>query len=114
MEDEEKDEIEDFYDCRYLSSCEAAWRIFKFDIHHRSPAVERLPFHLPNQQSVIFDPSESIDYQLEKASANISKFLGWMETNKIDEEARKLLYVDFPKHYVWNKTDKKWTKRKQG
>ena len=114
MEDEEIDEINDFYDCRYLSSCEAAWRIFKFDIHHRQPAVERLPFHLPNQQSVIFDPSESIAFQLEKVSANTSKFLAWMECNQTDTEAEKLLYVEFPKHYVWNKTTKKWTKRKQG
>nr|GEW41954.1 ATP-dependent DNA helicase PIF1-like [Tanacetum cinerariifolium] len=50
VEDEETYKIKDYYDCRYLSSCEAAWRIFKFDIHHRSPAVERLPFYLPNQQ----------------------------------------------------------------
>ncbi|GJS41039.1 hypothetical protein Tco_0566082, partial [Tanacetum coccineum] len=77
IEDEEKDEIKDYYDCRYLSSCEAAWRIFRFDIHHRFPAVERLPFHLPDQQSVVFDPSESIDFQLDKVSANTSKFLAW-------------------------------------
>ncbi|GJV82639.1 uncharacterized protein Tco_1522537, partial [Tanacetum coccineum] len=114
VEDEETDEIKDYYDCRYLSSYEAAWRIFKFDIHHRFPVVERLPFHLPNQQSVMFDPSESIDYQLEKKLANTSKFLAWMEINKTDTEAQKLLYVEFPEYYVWNKTDKIWTKRKQG
>ena len=114
VEDEEKDEIKDYLDCRYLSSCEAAWRIFKFDIHHRSPAVERLPFHLPNQQSVIFDPAESIDFQLENVSSNTSKFLAWMDLNEHDVEARKLLYVEIPKFYVWNKTEKIWTKRKQG
>ncbi|GKC02649.1 uncharacterized protein Tco_0994259 [Tanacetum coccineum] len=106
VEDEEKDEINDFYDCRYLSTCEAAWRIFKFDIHHRFPAVEHLPFHLPDEQTVVFDPSESIDYQVEKASLNATKFLEWMETNKTDEFARTLLYVEFPKYYVWNKSEK--------
>ncbi|GJW63800.1 hypothetical protein Tco_0115684 [Tanacetum coccineum] len=114
VEDEETDEIKDYFDCRYLSSCEAEWRIFKFDIHHRFPVVERLPFHLPNQQSIVFDPSESIDYKLEKKSTNTSKFLAWMEINKTDIEAKKLLYVEFPEHYVWNKTNKIWTKRKQG
>ncbi|KAK7354399.1 hypothetical protein VNO80_19860 [Phaseolus coccineus] len=29
------DEIKDYYDCRYLSPCEAVWRTFGFDIHHR-------------------------------------------------------------------------------
>ena len=114
VEDEEKDEIKDYYDCRYLSSCEAAWRIFKFEIPHRFPAVERLPFHLPNQQSVVFDPTESIDFQLEKNSANTSKFLAWMDLNKTDTKAQKLLYVEIPKYYVWNKTKRIWTERKQG
>nr|GEW44806.1 ribonuclease H-like domain, reverse transcriptase, RNA-dependent DNA polymerase [Tanacetum cinerariifolium] len=94
VEDEEMDEIKDYYDCRYLSSCKATWRIFKFDIHHRFPAVERLPFHLPNQQSIVFDPSESIDYQLEKTSSNTSKFLARMERNKTDTDAQKLLLLN--------------------
>ncbi|KAF7807311.1 uncharacterized protein G2W53_039472 [Senna tora] len=42
------DEIQQYYDCRYVSPCEAAWRIFGFDINYREPSVERLPFHLPN------------------------------------------------------------------
>nr|GEZ34650.1 uncharacterized protein [Tanacetum cinerariifolium] len=46
LEDVEVDEIKDYYDCRYLSTCEAAWRIYGFDIHYRFPPVERLPFHL--------------------------------------------------------------------
>ena len=29
------DEIKRYYDCRYLSPFEAAWRIFAFDIHHK-------------------------------------------------------------------------------
>ncbi|GKC63124.1 hypothetical protein Tco_1095722, partial [Tanacetum coccineum] len=31
------------------------------------PPVERLPFHLPNEQSVIFDETESLDYTLDNA-----------------------------------------------
>lgn len=114
VDEEEVDEIKDYYDCRYLSSCESAWRIFKFDIHHRSPSVERLPFHLPNEQSVVFDPRESIDYVLEKESNNTSKFLQWMELNKVDTEARKMLYVDIPTKYVWKKQEGVWELRKKG
>ena len=114
VEEKDKDEVKDFLDCRYLSACEAAWRIFKFDIHHRYPAVERLPFHLPNEHSVVFDESESIDFTLEKESANTTKFLKWMELNKTDELAQTLLYVEIPKYFVWNKDDRVWTKRKRG
>jgi len=28
------DEIKQYYDCRYISPCEAVWRVFAFDIHH--------------------------------------------------------------------------------
>ncbi|GJW08505.1 hypothetical protein Tco_1570928 [Tanacetum coccineum] len=102
VDDEEVDEIKDYYDCMYLSSCEASWRIFQFDIHHRTPSVERLPFYLPDEHSVIFDEFDSIDYVLEKDSNNTTKFLQWMERNKIDDKARELLYVQFPTKYVWN------------
>jgi len=33
------DEIKRYYDCRYSSPCEAVWRIYGFDIHHRWPVV---------------------------------------------------------------------------
>ncbi|GJW02772.1 hypothetical protein Tco_1561628, partial [Tanacetum coccineum] len=68
IDGEEVEEIKDFYDCRYLSACEVAWRIYGFDIHNRTPFVEWLPFHLQDEQLVIFDATESIDYKLEKAS----------------------------------------------
>ncbi|KAK7312898.1 hypothetical protein VNO77_37136 [Canavalia gladiata] len=45
---------------RYLSSCEVAWRTFAFDIHHREPAVERLSFHLPEEQYIIFEDDDSL------------------------------------------------------
>ncbi|GJW45254.1 hypothetical protein Tco_0074053, partial [Tanacetum coccineum] len=49
IEDVEVDEIKDYYDCRYLSACAAAWRIYGFDIHYRFTPVERLPFHLQGE-----------------------------------------------------------------
>ncbi|GKC11606.1 ATP-dependent DNA helicase RRM3-like protein, partial [Tanacetum coccineum] len=53
IDGEEVDEIKDYLNCRYLSACEAAWRIYGFDIHYRTPSVERLPFHLKDEQQVI-------------------------------------------------------------
>nr|XP_043638365.1 uncharacterized protein LOC122609383 [Erigeron canadensis] len=73
--DEEKDEIKDFFDARYLSACEADWRIYAFDIHERYPAVIRLPYHLEKQQNVVFDPDTFEECVLESQSVNSTKFL---------------------------------------
>ncbi len=56
----ETDEMKKYLDCRYVSASEAAWRIFKFDMHERFPTVERLQYHLPNQQMVLFDDDDDV------------------------------------------------------
>nr|GEZ05077.1 hypothetical protein [Tanacetum cinerariifolium] len=102
VDGEEVDEIKDFLNCRYLSACEAAWRIYGFEILYRTPSVERLSFHLKDEQRVIFDATESIDYGVDESSVNETKFKSWMELNQMDTFARTLLYVEIPKFYVWN------------
>jgi hypothetical protein len=56
----ETDEIKKYLDCRYVSTLEATWHIFKFDMHERFPTVERLQYHLPNQQMVLFDDDDDV------------------------------------------------------
>nr|GEZ72614.1 hypothetical protein [Tanacetum cinerariifolium] len=113
VEDVEVDEIKEHYHYRYLSTCEAAWRIYIFDIHYRFPPIERLPFHLKGGQSAIFDATDSVDYALDNASVNETKFISWMETYKTDEEARKLLYHEFPTYYLWKQEERIWLKRQK-
>nr|GFB36397.1 hypothetical protein [Tanacetum cinerariifolium] len=114
VDGEEVDEIKDFLNCRYLLACKAAWRIYGFEIHYRTPPVERFPFHLNDEQQVIFDATESIDYVVNKSSVNETKFESWMELNQTDTFVRTLLYVEIPKFYVWNQKQRIWTRRKQG
>nr|KAJ0215763.1 hypothetical protein LSAT_V11C300143230 [Lactuca sativa] len=108
------DEIAEYYDCRYLSACEASWRIFSYDVHCRYPSVVRLPFHLPNQQQIVYGEDDDIDDVLDKPSVAASKFTAWMECNAIDSEARKLTYVEFPTKFVWILNGRFWKRRKVG
>ncbi|GJS84946.1 ATP-dependent DNA helicase PIF1-like protein [Tanacetum coccineum] len=80
--DEVVDEIKEFYDCRYLSACESSWRILKYEVVYRTHAVERLPFHLPGQQHVVYDEDADIDDVISKPSVASTKFIQWMECNK--------------------------------
>ncbi|KAI3812104.1 hypothetical protein L1987_16809 [Smallanthus sonchifolius] len=108
------DEIKDYYSCRYISACEASWRIFSYDVHYRNPAVIRLPFHLPGQQQVIYEACDDIDDVLNKTSVSSTMFLEWMNCNNKFPEARKLNYVEFPTKFVWKLDKKTWEKRKRG
>ncbi|XP_076956429.1 uncharacterized protein LOC143631602 [Bidens hawaiensis] len=113
-QDKARDEIREYYDCRYLSACEAAWRIFAFEVHYNSPSVIRLPFHLPGQQQVTYGPDDDIDDVLNKPSVSSSMFSAWMLCNQINDEARNLTYVEFPTKFVWKLEQRKWKRRKKG
>jgi hypothetical protein len=56
----EANEIKKYLDCRYVSTLEIVWHIFKFDMHEQFPTVERLQYHLPNQQMVLFDDGDDV------------------------------------------------------
>ncbi|XP_019188283.1 PREDICTED: uncharacterized protein LOC109182587 [Ipomoea nil] len=108
------DEINMYYDCRYISPCEAVWRLFGFDIQLRAPSVERLSFHLPNQQSVIFADDDAVENIVNRPTIAQSMFLEWFEANKTYPNARELTYVEMPTRFVWKKDLRKWQPRKKG
>ncbi|XP_056848907.1 uncharacterized protein LOC130499037 [Raphanus sativus] len=63
------DEIKTYYDCRYITACESSWRVLAFPIHFRTTSVEKLGFHLPDQELVFFDEDEPIENILKKISS---------------------------------------------
>ncbi|XP_071740770.1 uncharacterized protein [Rutidosis leptorrhynchoides] len=106
------DKIKNYLDCRYLSPCEAVWRLFSFDIHYSRPSVIKLSYHLPNQQSVTLRDSQQLPPLLHRESIKETMFIQWFKLNKQDEHARTLTYAKIPKDYVWNQDAKMWTGRK--
>ncbi|KAJ1273706.1 hypothetical protein BS78_05G005300 [Paspalum vaginatum] len=108
------DEIKRYLEMRYISTTEACWRLFKFELNYRDPPVERLNFHLEDEQQVVFPDSTDITKIVNRKGVKETKFTQWMEANKQHEEARELTYSDFPTKWVWKSKEKKWEKRKQG
>ncbi|XP_035838142.1 uncharacterized protein LOC110883025 [Helianthus annuus] len=112
-----KDEIKAYYvsrpPTRYVSVCEASWRIFANEVHYRFPPVMRLPFHMEGQQNVVFGAEDDIEEVLDKPSVSSSIFLKWMEMNRNNEEERKLTYVEFPTKFCWKLKDRDWAERKR-
>ena len=55
LQDEQNhDEVQCFLNTRYVSSMEATWRIFNFDICAVKPSVLQLTLHLLEEQTVTF------------------------------------------------------------
>ncbi|XP_010479356.2 PREDICTED: uncharacterized protein LOC104758217 [Camelina sativa] len=107
------DEIKEYYDCRYVSPVEATWRMWGFDLHHSSTTVQRLSFHLEGEQNITMEDEDDVDDVLTRPRNHTSQLLEWMKMNQHNTEAQELTYIEFPKHFVWNKTKREWTKRKR-
>lgn len=103
------DEIKMYYDCRYLSACEAAWRIFSFDINYREPSVERLSFHLEGEEPVVFEDHENLEDVIQKPHIRDTKFLAWFEANIKYTEAKDLTYGEFSMKFVRKASERRWS-----
>lgn len=71
--DDPVDEIQQYFDGRYICGAEAAYRIFGFEIHHRTISVERLPFHLPGDKMVVFRANDPLPRVIQREKDRRSK-----------------------------------------
>ncbi|XP_074352012.1 uncharacterized protein LOC141691172 [Apium graveolens] len=108
------DEINAYFDGRYLCGAESAYRIFGFPIHHRSISVERLQFYLPGEKNCTFRANEALGKVVAREKNKFSKLEAFFYLNSVDVNARKYTYDEIPQFYVWNDGERKWTMRKHG
>lgn len=95
------DEIEAHLAGRLLSVSEAVHRLLSLSLHKEWPPVVRLDIHLPQQQSMIFDPTSDEDSLILQSQSSTSTLLGYFDLNAADAFARTLQYHEIPEHYVW-------------
>ena len=116
--DEPIDEIKEYMDARYVSACEGSWRIFKFALHANYPAVHRLQLHLPDMQSVTFDPDaetgeEVLDRDKNHKTNLTEFFVACRQHSTLQSQlAVGLLYCDFPSRFTWDPKTKSWNPRR--
>ena len=107
---DDADEISKYLSGRYISSNEAFWRIFNFDIHQRYPIVVNMPVHLENGQRVYFNNQNAHSKAQLAPKTMLTSFF---DLCSVDDFARKLFYNDVPTYYTWSE-NKRWQRRKRG
>ncbi|XP_016168371.1 uncharacterized protein LOC107610905 [Arachis ipaensis] len=78
------------------------------------PFMIRLPFHLEDEQPVVYGETSNVNDIVERAISHKSIFLGWMTANMSYPYARSLTYAEFPTKFVWKEDSSKWFPRKKG
>ena len=68
-------EIKAYRSVRYISSSDAMWHIFGFRTHFRTPSVNLLFVHLPNEQPVVYDEADDLEERMRKANGSISDLM---------------------------------------
>jgi hypothetical protein len=83
-------------------------------MHERFPTIERLQYHLPNQQMVLFHDDDDVQEVATRSAISRTMLTKWFKTNQESEVARILTFDQFPQQWVWNRKLKRWTMRKRG
>ncbi|KAL4101110.1 hypothetical protein QTP88_021130 [Uroleucon formosanum] len=102
------DEVTTYLNTRYVGSCEAAYRIFSYNMHEQSHTIVRLAVHLPDQQQVYFTNDNAAE-ALMHAELKSTTLIGWLNLNNHKQTKSPYSYPETPMHYVWN--GKQWKKR---
>ena len=110
-QDQNRDEVKEYIDARYIGSSESCWHIFEFSMHAQSPTVYRLPVHLEDTQLVYFNADDDANDVLERGATSETPLTAWFKINQSNPQARDTTYQNFPKTWVYNPKTKAWKER---
>ena len=112
--DQNRDEIKEYMDARYIGSVESCWHMFEFPMHVLKPTVYRLSVHLEDQQLVYYNPDDNPDDVLERGANKETQLTAWFKINQSNPDARNTTYQNFPQTWVYDSKRKVWKPRQQG
>jgi hypothetical protein len=91
------DEIERYVDSRYLCVQKSAWRLVALPMHDAFPSIMRLRYHLPGEQTVIFDADDDLQQLIDNPVSNRSMLIGFFQFCAADPViTRDLTYANVP------------------
>ena len=113
VEEESRDEIEEYVDLRSMGSSEAAWHLMAYPISKNYPAVVPLRIHLEDEQIVQFEEgAEENAIAVERRTELVGFFHLNAKLIEKKEEEKFVRYVDCPKKFRWDTKEKEWVERR--
>ena len=106
-----QDEIKAHLDSQFIGPTEACWKIFEFNMHEESPAIQYLPVNLPNEHYVNFHAHQTVNEVLVRQNVEKTQLIAWFDYNSAHNNGLGLTYWQFPQHYTWNAKAKSWHPR---
>ncbi|XP_056695007.1 uncharacterized protein [Spinacia oleracea] len=106
------DKIDQYQSGRWVSPCEAAWRVFGFDLYEMHPAVLPLQIHLPNMQQIQIRPYEQLDVVLANEKRSRTPLTEFFKANAATPDGTGYLYGQFTEKCRWDASAKEWLQRK--
>lgn len=107
------DDIKKFQDARYIGPHEACWRILGFSIHNRDPAIQILAVHLENMQRINFRRNQPLQSIVDNEFNKKTTLTKWLNYNYYNTDGRHLMYLNFPREFVWYADEKYWQRRRR-
>ncbi|UYV73090.1 hypothetical protein LAZ67_10001791, partial [Cordylochernes scorpioides] len=107
-------EIKTYLNSRYVCAPGSMYRIFGFDLYSKSHKIERLPVHLEDMHSLVFEEQDDILEVINRPNNKKSMLTAYFDLNINDPEARNYTYAQIPEHYIYNKKERKYHKRSRG
>ena len=95
-----RDEIKQHLDARYVSAHEAYWRFLECELHTQKPPVIPLPVHEKDTHSIVFDSKTDKMTILERVQRSKTMLMGYFEANSYYPEVCSYLDVEFLEHFV--------------
>jgi ATP-dependent DNA helicase PIF1 len=95
-----------------VTPLEALWRIYGFDLSKNHPLVQQLQLYLPDMHMVTFYKRDKLERIINRPGVEELMLTAYFDANRHHEEARGILYGDFPEHFTWQTDGKFWQKRK--
>nr|GEZ02806.1 DNA helicase [Tanacetum cinerariifolium] len=106
------DEIQNYVEGRFVCDHEAYWRILKFEIHRREPAVQILAVHLEDMQRITFRDQDKLESAIDLPGKKNTTLTEWFAFNEANEVGRNLTYLEFPSEFMWYSDKKSWSPQK--